>query len=322
MRRLLLLLVAIMLSACSGLSERIAPAEPLLKPPASAKEAVEIARDMAKRGRWSEAITYLDSAKLNFPGDDAIVRGRERLQAEKEREARAIEDRILIGDAENLQRKIELLDQLAAASPHDLFFKSRKLYWKEKLVSRHEMLIRCAEVNVADKPMLAKRCFDVASQLPADASAETRLATVDDQLKTIESVTVQRRKDREHNERQARAAVLINNAKASIERQDFRGALVTLDKVARLQPDNSEATALREQAENIINPQIEALVKLGDHLYLDEQLNAAVATWRAALSLNPSDDEILARIERAETVLDKLQTLRQQQNPIITKPAP
>ena len=83
--------------------------------------------------------------------------------------------------------------------------------------------------------------------------------------------------------------------------------------MAALQPNNPEISDLRQAAEKAINPQIEALVKLGDHLYLDEQLEAALATWQAALVLNPQDQEIASRIDRANTVLSKLQHLREQQ---------
>jgi hypothetical protein len=59
---------------------------------------------------------------------------------------------------------------------------------------------------------------------------------------------------------------------------------------------------------------VDALVKLGDQLYLEEQLNAAVATWEAALGLKPGDEEIVARIDRAKNVLVKLDELRREQN--------
>ena len=41
-----------------------------------------------------------------------------------------------------------------------------------------------------------------------------------------------------------------------------------------------------------VRGQVEALVKLGDHLYLNEQLEAAVATWQAALILKPDDEAV------------------------------
>ena len=56
-----------------------------------------------------------------------------------------------------------------------------------------------------------------------------------------------------------------------------------------------------------------------DQRYLDEQLEAAVATWQAALILKPDDEAILARIDRANTVLNRLDALRRQQNPDSTE---
>ena len=103
-------------------------------------------------------------------------------------------------------------------------------------------------------------------------------------------------------------------ARAAIDARDYRRALDILEKVAQLQPNNSEVSGLQEEAWSMISPQVGALVKLGDHLYLDEQLDAAVATWQAALTLKPDDEAILARIERAKTVLNRLDALRRRQN--------
>ena len=78
-------------------------------------------------------------------------------------------------------------------------------------------------------------------------------------------------------------------------------------------------SGLQQKALAIISPQVDALVKLGDHLYLEEQLDAAVATWQAALTLTPGDEEIAARIERAKTVLTRLDALRLQQKVVPTE---
>ena len=307
-------LLCALLTGCANLIETEQAVEPLVKPPASAEEAITVARELAKRGRWSEATNYLDAAQKTIGAGESLQRERETLQAQWEREERALEDQILVGNAENLQAKITLLEKLSLAQPDDLVVTSRRIYWREALSSQVEELLDCAEVHVADRPNLAKRCFDVVTWLPVDEPTEQRLATVDEQLRTIESVNAERQKVREERERQARAKVLLNNAKASIEAHDYRTALDTLEEVSRLQPNNVEVDGLKEEALSMLSPQIEALLKLGDHLYLDEQLEAAVATWQAALTLKPQDEDILARIERAKTVLDKLEHLRQQQH--------
>ena len=223
-------LACVLLAGCSGLDQRKPPTEALIKPPASADEAVAVARDMASRGRWSEAMKYLDAASQTMDADDILERERETLQARWEREERALEDQILVSDAENLKNKIDLLEQLSRAQPDDLVVTSRRIYWRKTLASNTEELLSCAEVHVADRPNLAKRCFDIVAWLPGEEPIEKRLAVVDQQLRTIASVNAERRRAKEERERQARAKVLLNNAKASIEAHDFRTALDTLDE--------------------------------------------------------------------------------------------
>lgn len=305
----------LLLSACAGLNERLQPAGPLLKPPASVEEAEAIARDIARRGRWSEGLRYLDSAALSFPDDSAtLAQARAHLAEDWQREERLLEDRILLSDAESMRRKVQLLEKLSLGRPDDLVVTSRRIFWRERLTAKRESLVGCAEHHVSSAPQIAKRCFEVASWLPAEAAVDARLAAVDEQLRSIASIAAQRRRANEERERKARAKVLMDNAKASIDAHDYRSALDTLQKVESLQPNNAEAAGLQEQAMSMISPQIEALIKLGDHLYLDEQLEAAVATWKAALTLKPRDEEIIGRIERATSVLGKLETLRQRQN--------
>ena len=311
-RSSLLLLIAL-LTGCAGLGDAIKPVKPLVKPPASAEEAVAIARKIGQRGRWAEALRYLDSAALSLNDKETLAKARTELTAIWERTRLALEDEILVGDAENLRNKVEVLEKLSLGQPDDLVLTSRRIYWRDVLEDRIEPLTRCAEVHVGDRPALARRCFAVASWLPQSEMIQQRLAAVDDQLRTIESVVAQRKKANRERERQARAKVLLNNAKALIEAHDYRGALDTLATVSKLQPSNSEVAGLQQEAMSLLSPQVKALIKLGDHLYLDEQLEAAVATWQAALTLKPQDEEILARIDRAKTVLNKLETLRRQQ---------
>ncbi|MDJ0739258.1 MAG: hypothetical protein QNJ91_06050 [Gammaproteobacteria bacterium] len=317
----LLALGAVLLAGCAGLGDGLQPAEPLAEPPASAAEALAVARDKAKGGHWVEARRYLASASLTVDDAAAMAAAQATLEAEWEREERALEDRILVGDAENLKRKVGLLEQLSNAQPDDLVLTSRRLYWKEALGGKTQALLGCAEVHVADRPQLAKRCFEIVAWLPAEPAIEQRLAVVDAQLRTIASANAERRKERAERERQARAKVLLKDAKTAIEAHDYRTALDMLDEVGRLQPNNAEVAGLREEALSMLSPRIEALVKLGDHLYLDEQLEAAVATWQAALTLKPGDEGIVARIDRAKNVLEKLARLREQQRDT-RRPAP
>lgn len=328
------LIGGLLLAACAMVEDRPAPVEErpprvegrsatdegatasgqgLIKPPASADEAIGIAGDLAERGRWQDALDVIDAAALRFPDDARLGEARERLQAQRLQTERLLEDQILVGDAENQYAKIALLEKLSAAKPDDLVLASRRLFSKEILAGKVEDLTRCCEYHASTDAALARRCLRLASHLADTPELEQRLAKVGDQLVASEQLAAERRRSSLKKERELRARVLLEAARAAIQANDYRRALDILDQVAELQPDDRELHGLREEASLMISPQVEALVKLGDRLYLDEQLDAALATWRAALDLRPEDEDIQSRIERAETVLNRLGALRREQ---------
>jgi tetratricopeptide (TPR) repeat protein len=308
--RALLLLLWVTLGACAVLEYR-----PQLDSAAelASTDTLSAADKLAAEGRWSEALALLESAAKARPGEPALEVRRAAMQARWERQKRVFDDQIMVGDAENQSDKIAILEKLARAQPGDLVVTSRRIYWKEVLASRIEALTACGEYHVNSDTALARRCFQLASGMDAPAETEQRLAVVGEELRMSEALAAERQRARLEQERQRRARRLLEEAKAEIEARDYRRALDVLATVAKLQPDNAEVIGLQETAWSMISPQVEALVKLGDHLYLDEQLEAAVATWQAALSLKPGDEAILARVDRAETVLTRLDDLRRQQ---------
>jgi len=297
------------------LADEMAKAGRVPAPPAYSAEALKLADEMAKAGRWSVAIAVLDSASREYPGDPAIEAHRVSMLERWERQERVLEDLIMVGNAENQKRKITVLEKLSRAEPANLIVTSRRIYWKEVLASKIERLTACGEYHVTADTALARRCFQLASGMAATPEIEQRLAGISEQLRLTENIAAERQRAKEVKVRQRRAKVLLDDAKAAIDERDYRRALDILEKVAKLQPNNSEVSGLQAEAWSMISPQVEALVKLGDHLYLDEQLDAAVATWQAALILKPDDEAILGRIDRAKTVLNRLDSLRRQQNP-------
>ena len=50
---------------------------------------------------------------------------------------------------------------------------------------------------------------------------------------------------------------------------------------------------------------------LGEAYYSEGNIEYALTAWQAALPLAPSDAQLLANIERAQRILDKVKTLRE-----------
>jgi tetratricopeptide (TPR) repeat protein len=274
-------------------------------------------------GRWYEAVELVKRAKRRLGDDQRLDAHLAQLVERWGRVKRRIEDEILITNAEAARTEVRGLEALSRGQPGDVFLVSRRMLAREQLNRSLPDIIACAEWHQETNPALARRCHDLAKELVVVDADTARLEAVQARLdehaeaeaEAVARIARQENVRRASAERadQRRARDLLSRAKAAVDAEDYRGALDTLNEVARLQPNNPEIADLRRMAEQAIDPQVRALVKLGDHLYLDEQMEAALAAWQAALLLSPEDSEIAARVDRAETVLERLELLRRQQ---------
>jgi Flp pilus assembly protein TadD len=311
-RRAPVLAIALVLGGCAGGLPVATPSSD--RETSSAADALASARAHAAQGRWQAAFAALDTASTIRPDDPDLAAGRRELEQRRADAVQRLEDGILVGDAEGISAKLQLLDALERVDPDRLFVKARRLYWREMLDAKRDALVDCAERQVSQAPPLAGRCYAVAAELVDGGDAMRRLDRVRDRLAADERVAEQARRQQALRARQAEVRALLRRAEDAIAENDFRAAMRHLDHAAALQPADPRVEALRESARSIVSPQVEALVKLGDQLYLDERLEAAVATWQAALDLQPGDEDIAARIARATAVLDRLESLRERQH--------
>jgi tetratricopeptide (TPR) repeat protein len=314
-----LILVVAWLGGCAAVTDRLEPIRPLADPPATADQAIATAQGIASEGRWSDALAYLDAAALSVADVEGMQAARAEIELNGQRARGVLKDRMLAADAENLHLRVELLKALAIADPDDLLVAARRIYARQQVENMRPSLVTCAETQMDALPKLARRCLDSATAASPTPAETERLSAVDTHLRAITAADNQRRSARERSRRQALVRTLLDKVRVSIQQHDYRSALDRLDEVARMQPGNPEIARLQQQANDLLTPQVEALLRLGDHLYLDEQLDAAIGAWQAALTLQPDDSDIQARIERAKTVLENLESLRLRQERDISR---
>lgn len=311
------LLLLLVLGGCSALvpvAERSAPGR---TDRGSVDEVLTLSRRLSAEGRWSESIDVVARAQRRLPDNQQLAAQRTQLEDRWKRIRRQIYDGIAAADAEALSKRLTLLEVLSIGQPDDVFVTARRIFAREELNARLKHLVECSEWHVETEPELARRCHAVALGIVTDEATAQRLALVGERLavagKQVAAGERRQRRRKVATDEQRRAKSLLAEARVAVDSRDFRRALDTLDEVAELQPNNPDIAGLRRIAQEGISPQIEALVKLGDHLYLDEQLDAAVATWQAALLLSPENVDIESRIDRATTVLQRLDQLRRMQ---------
>jgi tetratricopeptide (TPR) repeat protein len=307
-------MLACLLAACSALEPWVMQQAPTVQPPASPAEALKRAEDLANGGRWSEAIAVLELASFRFPFSSDVSNGLADMQDEWAQKKRLLQDQLMVAEAESERGRVGYLDALCLAQPQDIALAAQRDQLTVSLNAKIDSLIACSEVHLLSDTELAWRCYRVALELPASVDTERRLEKVSSQLRALEAQAKEQRRNAAAKKRQSRFRAQLAKAEEAIDARDYQNAFERLEKAAELEPDHPEVAAMRAELWSIVTPQVDALVKLGDQLYLEEQLNAAVATWEAALGLKPGDEEIVARIDRAKNVLVKLDELRREQN--------
>jgi tetratricopeptide (TPR) repeat protein len=103
-------------------------------------------------------------------------------------------------------------------------------------------------------------------------------------------------------------AILYRHGKLQLNGGRYADAYRALADLAKLDPAYLDSAALREQVRSRL---IQELYQEGIRLYRDENLEGAVAKWRAVLEYDSTHAEARKNIEQAERLLRALQERRQ-----------
>lgn len=314
LRILALTVASLMLGACS-----LRPSEPVSVEPwdvyDSPAEIVVASARMAKKGRKDEATALLERAQQRYPESGALAAQQARLTAPIDVEMQLFEDQLLLEEVRYLREKVRRLASWTKEHPGDAVANAKLSYWSRQLFDSADGLTACAERYVKKRPKLSRECLKTARLLPASSAYTLRLLAVEEQLSAQRQVARKKRKAKQVKQQRDQVEDTVQSARILLAGGAFRAARDLLQQAAEVAPENTDVTDLLLEAELGLDRQVEALLVLGDRLYLEEQIDAALANWEEALTLRPDDEEIVARIERARTVLERLESLRQQQLP-------
>jgi tetratricopeptide (TPR) repeat protein len=301
------MIILSLVSACGNLPVR----DPQTKPaPRSPNQAIDEARTLKQKGSWSQAIATLEEANDRYPENDAVLSELNKLERAWKHEKRLLEDRMLVSEMASLREKIPLLETLSQGEPNNVLYRSRLLFWQNYLQARVDSLVACGIYHGKTHLNVAQLCLVLANEIAPSEETKELLYDVAQSIEKQKYASTSRKAVQETRKRKREVKNLLAAAKKANRQGAHRDALVKLEEALRQDPENAEARRLRSNAQSTLNQQVESLVRLGDRLYSEEQILPAVAMWESALELDPGQDEIGERIDRARRVLEKLEAIR------------
>jgi hypothetical protein len=222
-----------------------------------------------------------------------------------------LEDKLLIEQVRTLNRQLPILEVLAEVNPDKKPQKQLESV-RKTLKEKQKELSKCGWRPDQDQD-LAKECLNLSLALEDDPLDKQKLHLM---------VEKERKKEQEIKDKKQAVKVAEwrkrNQNRLQLAKKQFRNnrlhrARTLLNQILKDDPGNQAAKALLQQLEANLEQYLSNLLKAGDRLYREGEIEAARLTWKAAQNLSPDDVRVKEKLERAEKVLENLNNLREQQ---------
>lgn len=304
MKFLTLLLLSLLLNGCSVWSSRT----PTIQHP-SESESIQQVEKLRKERRYNEAENLLRQRQQIYPGSTKLRELLEPLLNERRRERQLIEDQLLITRLTMQHQQLPLLSQLAKSESDDLIITSNLRQMEREWLRSRRQLSACGERRLKNAPDTAEKCLRLALAIEENESDRTRLTQIENNRADVERKAQQAKKTAQINQ-------LLEQAHSRRKNGEHYSALILLKQILRLEPKSNRALKLKEKITRELSGYTQSILTAGETLYQKGQLKGAIAAWNTLLLLDPKHQQAREKIERTQRVLDNLQQMREEQQPV------
>lgn len=315
------------------------------------QQVVAVASNAAARNDWRTALDLYEEALTRLPNSEKLKAGRQQLIQQQEASLAKLQLDLLVAQAESAHKELLIDEKVVATDPNDWFAQhelDNKIEESEKLANDLAEYGRRAlvEGNLEQ----AKRTLPLAMKLssaPDIKIANTRLdGILKEQAKRLhdeqqrialeqlekqqeqEKVTVKLAKKKQKKQQavveeknEVLGGVMLVDFKKACEDSNFAEAKRLQQKLEKLNIANPEFDELVSKLDKHIAKHVQLLTEKGTQYYSGQQYEKAMEAWQEAQTLDTKNEQINAHLERVSRVLEKLQSLKQQQGVELPVPA-
>jgi predicted Zn-dependent protease len=283
------------------------PAAPIKLP----NDPLATSQGLASEGRWGEALVLLDAAITQGWNNEDYLAAREETLQQKVRQEQKLQDRLLIERTKAQQAQLPIFTELVRLDPNNREANDGLKNIQQELKTNRKKLSECGLRHIELRSSLAQECLELALSLETTNRDQVLLDLITEKEKKTEQVKAQKKQDIHEQRRKSRIENSLQKANTLYEKDQFNAARKLLNQILAEEPANSQAKQLLSQLESRLENHLERLLKTGDRLYQEGEIEGALGIWEAALRLDPENPTAKEKIERATRVLENLEDLRQ-----------
>ncbi|PKM44279.1 MAG: hypothetical protein CVV05_11050 [Gammaproteobacteria bacterium HGW-Gammaproteobacteria-1] len=281
----------------------------LLKAERYERDTVSQAAELARQGQWGQALDRYDQALSRLPESSVLRSSRARLEQQRAARLDALELDLLMARGEGLLHLLPVYNTRAIADPRSWSAQRDLRLAREDAERLSEELTRLGRAALERKELdLARRSLSLALRL--NRSPDTKRAN-QELLQRLGPPAPPPAKPAIKQTREDETQELLQQYRQAYDGRNWSEAQRLL-ALLELQPSPPEDVAqLRSELNAEVAEAVNRLTEQGLALYSNGKYERALALWREAQQLDPSNERVRAHIERAERVLDKLRTLQE-----------
>jgi tetratricopeptide (TPR) repeat protein len=261
---------------------------------------------------WAGARERYDHGVAVLPESEALIAARDAFETERQHHLRTLRTRLLLARAHALIRERPMYEEIHRVSPGSI--RARQQYQRAERDAR-EMAVELLELGETaladDDPLLAVEALTLAHALsPAPESAARLEEAESAQHSRLQELRVQTPETGADNGWNEQDHALLERYHTALRADNMALARPLLDALVSRHPDNESLRVQRAVLGRIIGIQVSAGLEQGLRLYTEGRIREALEIWRPLRALAPDNRELEARVERAERVLERLETLK------------
>jgi len=312
-RQWILLLIISLIGGCSTL--QLTPEESdeirsFLDSVQTAKQVTDRAQRYREQDGIVKALSLLQKSRGKFPGNEEI----RQLDSEYQRIWRLqrleLEMQLLVIESRWLIESLPLLQELVGPQLNNHWINARITLLQYDLDSKEPELVKCGVEMETENIWLAKRCLSMAYRISQRPETMQRLAAVNSRIEEVQRAASKKLAQKEDRRRAQRIDRLLTEAQQESEQGALVNAMAKINEALKQDPESPRVREQLAELQEQTARHVEILMKLGDRLYRNQQIEASIAVWEAALKLDPNQQQVRERIIRARTVLNKLESIR------------
>lgn len=263
---------------------------------------------------WGAALDLYDDALARLPRSTVLREGLDQLHQQQDRELARLDTERLLAHGNWLMAALPTYRQMAQVDPRSRATRRQLERIQRQASDTASQLAEIGDRALADDDLdTASRTLLLAGQLSDSPAIRDSVEQLQQQLAMRSAAKKQQQARAAAQSRKREVAQHHDRYLAARAEDDYLVAREHLRQLRSLDSGNAEWQQEQAALDAMIAARAEQLFKEGINAYGQGQYEKAAESWRETLNLDPGHKLARDNLERAERVLERIQTLQQRQ---------